>query len=62
METAAQDASVTLDYYYNENYYVGSGLKETVTETPQPTQEAEILTPEVQELDITKKEEDIEQK
>lgn len=61
VETAAQDASVTLDYYYNENYYVGSGLKETVTETPQPTQEAEILTPEVQELDITKKEEDIEQ-
>lgn len=46
VETAAQDTSVTLDYYYNENYYVGSGVEETVTEIPQPTQETEILTPE----------------
>lgn len=46
VETAAQDASVTLDYYYNENYYVGSGVEETVTETPSPTQEAVTVTPE----------------
>ncbi|MBS6734238.1 MAG: D-alanyl-D-alanine carboxypeptidase [Clostridiales bacterium] len=45
-ETAAQDTSVALDYYYNEDYYVGSGVEETVTETPAPTQEALTLTPE----------------
>ena len=46
VETAAQDTSMTLDYYYNENYYVGSGVEETVTETPEPTQEAVTVTPE----------------
>ncbi len=46
VETAAQDTSVTLDYYYNENYYVGSGVEETVTETPLPTQEPVTMTPE----------------
>lgn len=46
VETAAQDASMTLDYYYNENYYVGSGVEETATETPALTQEPELLVPE----------------